>query len=105
MTHSMNDEAVYKTAPATLGLVNIGLCQVPILRKTRKTSRNSNCPQKCPFYGHFGGFFYFLCKVFFCKDLWFFALHSVPQDASFDLSKSTLRNNFIFFTIRGDPLD
>ena len=35
------------------------------------------------------------------KDLWFFALRLLPQDASYELSKSTLRNYFRFFTIKG----
>ena len=39
------------------------------------------------------------------KDLWFFAMRPVPQDASFELSKSTFRKHFRFFTIRGDPFD
>ena len=39
------------------------------------------------------------------KDLWFFALCSVPQDASFELSKPTFRRKFQLFTIKGDPFD
>ena len=35
----------------------------------------------------------------------FFALHSVHQDTSFELSKSTIGQFFGFFTIRGDPFD
>ena len=37
------------------------------------------------------------------KDLWFFALRSVTQEASFELSKSTFRKVFRFFNVRGDP--
>ena len=33
-----------------------------------------------------------------------FPLHSVHQDASFELSKSTI-GHFLFLTIRGDPID
>ena len=40
-----------------------------------------------------------------CRKLWFFALDSVHQNPSFELSKSTIRQFFIFFTIRGDPCD
>ena len=40
-----------------------------------------------------------------CKELGFFVSHSVPQDASFELSKTSFGQFFIFFIIRGDPSD
>ena len=40
-----------------------------------------------------------------CRELRFFALHSVHQNPSFELSKSTFRQFFRFFTLRGDPFD
>ena len=54
---------------------------------------------------HFWRFFLIFSLTVLSKDLRFFALHSVPQDASFELSKSTFRKNFRFFTIKGDPFD
>ena len=40
-----------------------------------------------------------------CKELGSFALHSVHQDASFELSKTAFGQRFKIFTIRGDPSD
>ena len=55
--------------------------------------------------GIFLRFFLFFSETILCKELRFFALHSVHQDASFELSKSTIRQFFRFFTHRGDPYD
>ena len=33
-----------------------GPCQVQLMRKSRKTSKNANFPQKFQFMGHFDGF-------------------------------------------------
>ena len=46
-----------------------------------------------------------ISKAMLCGELGFFALHSVPQDASFELSKKGFRQFFRFFIIRGDPFD
>ena len=40
-----------------------------------------------------------------CRELRFLALHSVRQNPSFKLSKSSFRQFFRFFTLRGDPFD
>ena len=53
---------------------------------------------------HFLRFFVIFSVTILGKDLWFSALRSVPQDASFELSKSTFRKNFKFFTIGGTLL-
>ena len=47
--------------------------------------------------------FLIFSKTVLCKELRYFVLHSVHQDAYFELSKSTIRQFFRFFTIRGDP--
>ena len=39
------------------------------------------------------------------NEFWFFALQSVHQDASFELSNSTIRWFSIFTLVRGDPFD
>ena len=39
------------------------------------------------------------------EELWLFALRSMHQDASFELSKTVFEIFFIFFIIRGDPCD
>ena len=74
------------------------LCQVRLLRKS--DFQNLEKTPKCPKNGHFLGKLAFL-KVFLDflktgsgKDLWIFALRSVPQDASFELSKPTFRQTF-----------
>ena len=65
---------------------------------TEKIKKNL---QKCMFWENFWCFFLIFSVTILGKVLWFFALRSVPQDASFELSKSTLGKNFNFFTIRG----
>ena len=40
-----------------------------------------------------------------CKELGSFALRSVHQDASLELSKTAFRQFFGFFITRGDPYD
>ena len=44
-------------------------------------------------------------EMVLCRELMFFALHSVHQNPSFDLSKSSFRQIFQFVTLRGDPND
>ena len=60
--------------------------------------------QKMSIFGTFWWFFLIFSVTVLGKDLWFFALRSVHQDASFVLSKSTLRKNQIFYHT-GDPFD
>jgi hypothetical protein len=47
-------------------------------------------------------FFLIFSETVLCRELRFFALHSVHQNPSFELSKSTFGQ---FFTLRGDPFD
>ena len=57
-----------------------GLCQVQLLRKSRKTSKNANFHQKCPFLGHFGVFFLIISETVLGKDMWFFCVaFSAPR--------------------------
>ena len=44
-------------------------------------------------------------ETILCKELRFFALHSVHQDASFELSKTAFGQFFGFFIKRGEPPD
>ena len=83
---------------------NVWMLILIVPKKPRKTSKNTNFLQKLPFWGNFGSFSWF-SQYRYSKYLWFFALHSVPPDVSFELSKWTLGKNFIFFTIKGDPFD
>ena len=79
------------------------LCQVPLLRKSRKPPQMS---QNRHFWGKLE-FFEFFIIIFSVtvlgKDRCFFVLRSVPQDASFELSKTTFVKHFKFFAIR-DPI-
>ena len=71
---------------------NPALYIVCFLKKpTRKTSKME----------FFAGFSFFSSKTIPCKELGFFALHSVHQDASFELSNTTFEQFFRFFVIRG----
>ena len=59
---------------------------------------------------HFWCFCVKLCILIFSesvlgKELGFFALHSVHQDASFELSKMAFSQFFKMFNIRVDPSD
>ena len=77
------------------------LCKVPFLNKSRKTSK------KWHFWKnrHFWQFFLILSGMVHCRELGSFALHSVHQDASFELSKLRFKQFFKIFIIRGDPCD
>ena len=55
--------------------------------------------------GNFLRFFLIFSETILGKELRFFALQSVHQDASFELSKPTIEQFFRFFTQRGDPYD
>ena len=41
-------------------------------------------------------FFFIFSEAFICKELGVFVLHSVHQDASFELSKTSFGHYFIF---------
>jgi len=81
------------------------LCKVPFLKKSRKPGQNCLKWSKWAKITVFGRFFLFFSEMVLCRELRFFALHSVHQNPSFELSKSTIRQFFIFFTLRGDPFD
>ena len=50
-------------------------------------------------------FFLIFSEMVLLRELRFFALHSVYQNPSFELSKSTFWQFFRFFILRGDPYD
>ena len=77
------------------------LYNVPFLKKSRKTAKNAHCFKNAIFWR----FLQIYSGTVHCRDLGSFALYSVHQDASFELSKSIFRQFFIFFTLRGDPFD
>ena len=81
------------------------LCKVQFCKKSRKTLKNYPFLQFWPKTVIFQGFSSFKKKIILYKELRFFALHSVDQDASFELSKFTIGQFFRFFTQRGDPYD
>ena len=77
----MNDEAVYRTAPATPGLlitISEDLCQKRVV---------------------LGGFSKKKSETVLCKMVRFFALTSIRQDASFELN--ILSDPFFKFLTRG----
>ena len=51
--------------------------------------------------GNFRRFFLIFSETVLCRELRFFALHSVYQDASFELSKSIFLTILPFFIIMG----
>ena len=53
--------------------------------------------------GNFLGFFLIFSEMVLCKALRFFALTSVHQDASLELSKSNI-GQFFCFVSKGGPL-
>ena len=63
-------------------------------------------PKKMPVFGTFRCFFLIFSITELGKDLWFFALCSVSQDTSFELSKLTFQKyKQKKITIRGDHFD
>ena len=56
-------------------------------------------------HDHFWRLFLIFSETIPCQELGFFALRSVHQDASFELSKTAFGQFFIFFILRGDPFD
>ena len=62
------------------------LNKVPFLKNIRKTAKIDNFFRNA----HFWWFFLIFTETVLRKELKFFALHSVNQDASFELSKSTI---------------
>ena len=75
------------------------LCNVPIMKNQEKLQKKLE--EKSAILAVF---LFFLVSVL-CKELSFFALHSVHHNPSFELSKSTIQHFFVFFTKRGDPCD
>ena len=62
------------------------LDKVLFLKKIRKTAKNDHFFRNANFWW----FFLIFSETVLCKELKFFALHSVNQDTSFELSKSTI---------------
>ena len=88
------------------------LCEVPFLKNKKKKKLKIDIFDHFDHFFHFFYFFLFLFIYFFfnselvrCRELRFFALDSVHQTSSFELSKSKLKKLFKFFIQRGDPYD
>ena len=77
------------------------LYKSPFLKKSRKTARNWPFWTKNAFLTIFMQFFLIFSRTVLCRGLVFFALRSVSQNASFELSKTTFEIFFKYFTIRG----
>ena len=73
--------------------------QSTISEKTRKTGKNGNFLPFDHFWPFWPVFLDFFIKGL-CRELRFFALHSVHQNPSFELSKSTF---FLIFHPKGGP--
>jgi hypothetical protein len=58
------------------------------LKKSRLTSKNDHVLTKTAKNGYFKGIFFILLATILYKELGFFALRSVHQDASVELSKT-----------------
>ena len=81
------------------------LCEVPFLKKLRKTVSKGSCLTFLTIFDHFEMVFLdFFLEIVFCRELRFFALHSVHQNAPFELSKSAFRHFLQFFSLN-DPYD
>ena len=78
------------------------LYNVPFLNKSRKTFEKIAFLKKM---GIFLQFFFIYSGTVHGRELRSFALYSVHQDASFELSKTVFGEKNQFFTIRGDPCD
>ena len=83
----------------------LGLKKVQFLKKSRKTLKNWSFFAILAEKGNFWRFFLIFSVTILVKDLRFSALCSVPQDDSFELSKSKFQKKFKFSIIRADPLD
>ena len=77
------------------------LCNIPFLNKARKTLKIGIFEKM----GIFGIFSWFIQERYIADSWGLFAMYSMHQDASFELSKSTFRQYFKIFIIRGDPCD
>ena len=55
-----------------------------VTEKINKNLQKYKFPPRCPFLGHFGVVFLIFPAKVLGKDLWFFALLSVPKDAFFE---------------------
>ena len=75
--------------------------KVPFLKKIRETAKIYHFFRNA----HFWWFFLIFTETVLRKELMFFVLHSVNQDSSFELSKSTIGHFFMNFSLRGDPFD
>ena len=73
------------------------LCIVPFLKKSRKTAKNYHFFK----IDNFCQFFWIFSETVVFRDMRFFALHSVHQNPSLELSNSTIRQIFLFFSIKG----
>ena len=77
------------------------LYKAPFLKKSRKTDRNWLFLTKNAFLTIFRQFFLIFSRTVLSRELRFFVLRSVSQNAQFELSKTTFGTVFKFFTIRG----
>ena len=84
---------------------NPAFYNVQFLKKSRKTSKDYHLWLFWLKMGILWSFSCFFLETVLCKMLGFFALHSVQQDTSFELSKASFGQFFIFFIMRGDPSD
>ena len=82
------------------------LCTVPFLKKSRKTAQNGQKWSKWLKISIRSRFFLILSEMVLCTDLGLFALYSVHQTPSFELSKSTFwQFFFLIFHPKKDPYD
>ena len=84
---------------------NLSSLQSTVSEKIKKDRQKWSILTILTIFDHFGRFFLIFSEMVLCRELRFFALHSVQENPSFELSKSTIRQFFRFFTIRGDPCD
>ena len=84
---------------------NLSSLQSTISEKIKKNRPKWSKMVKMVKIDHFCRSFLIFSETVLCRELRFLALHSVHQNPSFELSKSTIRQFFRFFTIRGDPCD
>ena len=77
------------------------LYKVRFLKKIKKNLQISPCLTKTLKNGNFLRYYLIFAETILCKELGFFVLHSVHQDASFELSKTAFGQFFRFFIIRG----
>ena len=66
------------------------LCKVPFLKNTQKIGQNGNFWAILIVLDNFGQLFMIFSETILCRGLMLFALHSMHQTPSFELSKSTI---------------